>query len=71
MVFFLHYFSEMMDVTTPTGMMVENMEYMPDIVPAMLNLMNREDTVSLDHTFDDKSRIIFFYFLMRTYVMTL
>ena len=58
MVFFLHYFSEMMDVTTPTGMMVENMEYMPDIVPAMLNLMNREDTVSLDHTFDDKSRII-------------
>ena len=36
----------MMDVTTPLGMLVENMEYMPEVLPAMMTFMTSEKGVS-------------------------
>ena len=43
-IFFLC-FSEMMDPSTPMGMLMENMEYLPDILPAMMTYMNSEEGV--------------------------
>lgn len=39
------FLQDMMDETTPLGMMVETMEYIPEILPAMLTFMNSEDGV--------------------------
>ena len=39
----------MMDASTPLGMLVENMEYIPDILPAMMTFMNSEEGVRTLH----------------------
>ena len=40
--------SDMMDPSTPMGMLMENMEYLPDILPTMMTFMNSEEGVRFE-----------------------